>query len=94
MNIGCVRLKIHLPGCRSLKEKRSRIKPILERLSREFNIAAAETDFQDVWQTAELGLVTVSNDGRHTQRCLQSAVTWIEANWPDLIIESEELEIF
>ena len=93
MRIGLVRLKIHLPGCQSLKEKRSRLKPMLGRLSREFNIAAAETDHQDVWQSAEIGLVTISNDARHTQKSLQGAVNWIETNWPDLVIESEDFEM-
>ncbi len=93
MSIGYIRLKFYLPGCLSLKEKRRRLKPMLERIRREFNIAAAEIDHQDVWQTAEIGLVTLSNDPRHAERCLQTAVNWIEERFPELIIEEEALEL-
>jgi uncharacterized protein YlxP (DUF503 family) len=50
MVIGACRVRLHLPGNQSLKGKRSRLKPILARLPREFNLAAAEIDLQDIWQ--------------------------------------------
>jgi uncharacterized protein YlxP (DUF503 family) len=37
-------IHLHLPGCASLKEKRGRIKPIMTRLRREFNLSVAEMD--------------------------------------------------
>lgn len=93
MSIGYLHLKIHLPGCHSLKEKRSRIKPILARVRREFNVAAAEVDHQDIWQTATIGMVTLSTDTAHTHSRLQAVPRWIEACWPDLLIETEAIEI-
>ena len=39
-------LHLHLPGCASLKEKRGRIKPLMARLRREFNLSVAEMDLQ------------------------------------------------
>ena len=93
MTIGYMRLRIRFPGCRSLKEKRSRLKPLLIRVSKEFNIAAAEIGHQDIWQTADIGLVTLSTDPAHTQRSLQAVPEWIETRWPDLLIESEEIEL-
>src|SRR3970040_243896 len=62
MIIGACTIRLHLPGVRSLKEKRGRLRPLLARLPKECNLAAAETGLQDVWQSAEIGLVTVSND--------------------------------
>ena len=44
MVIGACQLQLHLPGGASLKEKRALIKPLLVRLHREFNVAAAEVD--------------------------------------------------
>jgi uncharacterized protein len=36
--IGQLTIYLHLPGCASLKEKRGRLKPLLARLHREFNL--------------------------------------------------------
>lgn len=93
MTVGILTLQIHIPGCGSLKEKRSRIKPLISRLHREFNISVAEVDFQDVWQDAVIACALVSNDNRHTQRALQAVVQWIESTWPDVTLTSERLEI-
>ncbi|MFO8037608.1 MAG: DUF503 domain-containing protein [Anaerolineales bacterium] len=88
-------LTIHLriPGCASLKEKRSQIKPLLARLHREFNISVAEIDYQDTWQNALIGITLVSNDGKHTERTLQKVVTWIEKHHPHLFIVEEHIEL-
>jgi uncharacterized protein YlxP (DUF503 family) len=59
MAVGLLTLHFHLPGCASLKEKRSRIKPILARLHREFNVSAAELARQDAWQEAVLACALV-----------------------------------
>ena len=93
MAIGLLTIKIHIPGCSSLKEKRRRLKPLLARLHREFNISVAEIELQDIWQSAVIACVLVSNDNGHTQRALQQIIHWIETSWPDVTITGEKLEI-
>ena len=93
MALGLLNLQIHIPGCSSLKEKRSRIKPLLARLHKEFNVSAAEIDLQDVWQDTLLACAYVSNDTRHTQKTLQQVAHWIETNWPDVMLVDERIEI-
>jgi hypothetical protein len=86
-------LHIHLPGCASLKEKRSRLKPLLARLHREFNVSAAEVDHQDVWQNAVIACALVSNDSAHTQRALQKVVSWLESSWPDVEVVEDQIDL-
>lgn len=93
MSVGVLTLHLHLFGCDSLKEKRSRLKPLLARLHREFNISVAEVDFLDSWENALIACAIVSNDGRHNQRFLQQVVRWIEKNWPDVEVVDERVEI-
>lgn len=93
MRIGILTLEILIPGCSSLKEKRRRIRPLLARLHREFNISVAEVGQQDIWQNAVLACALVSNDNGYTQRSLQKVVRWIEASWPDLTLVDEHIEI-
>lgn len=94
MSLGLLTLQIHMPGCSSLKEKRSRLKPFLARLHREFNISAAEIDRQDAWQEAVLGCALVSNDPGHTQRALQEVTRWVEQNWPDVSLIEDKIELY
>ncbi len=93
MNVGILTLQICLPGCGSLKEKRRRLKPLITRLHKEFNISVAEIDHLDVWQTSMIACAVVSNDNAHTQRSLQHVVRWIELNWPDINLTSDHIEI-
>jgi uncharacterized protein YlxP (DUF503 family) len=93
MAIGLLTLHIYLPGCTSLKGKRSRLKPLLARLHREFNISAAEMELQDSWQESILACALVSNDSVHVQRSLQRIRHWIETNWPDITLLDEQIEI-
>ncbi len=86
-------MQLRLPGCSSLKEKRSRLKPLLARLRKEFNVSVAEYDSQDAWQEAVIACALVSNDNGHTQRSLQCVIKWVESSWPDVYLASEQLEI-
>jgi uncharacterized protein len=93
MSIGVLTLHLQFPGCSSLKEKRSKIKPVLTRLHREYNIATAEIGLQDVWQSAVIGCVTLSNDPAQNSRLLQQVVEFTERNWPDLPLIDHHIEL-
>ncbi len=57
----------------SLKDKRHVLKSLKDRLHHRFNVSAAETDHQDLWQRAELTACVVSTDRGHAERVLQKA---------------------
>jgi len=86
-------LHLHLPTCSSLKEKRSRLKPLLSRLHREFNISVAEMDLNDQWQEALIACAMVNRDSVQLQRSMQAISQWLAANWPDGMIVDEILEV-
>ncbi|MFN2134666.1 MAG: DUF503 domain-containing protein [Candidatus Promineifilaceae bacterium] len=85
-------IELNLAGVSSLKEKRRIVKPILARLSREFNVAVAEVDQQDVWQSAVIGLVTLGNDSAYLHGLLEKSVAWLEQTRPDVPIEYYTIE--
>ena len=93
MTIGILSLHLHLFGCNSLKEKRSRIKPLLARLHREFNVSAAEMEQLDAWHETVIAIGLVSNDPAHTQRVLQAIPHWVEANFPNFSLIDDKLEM-
>jgi uncharacterized protein YlxP (DUF503 family) len=53
---GVVVLDLHVPASTSLKAKRSVIKALVMRLRQDLNCSVAETDYQDLWQRAELAV--------------------------------------
>jgi uncharacterized protein YlxP (DUF503 family) len=92
--IGVLTLHLHLPGCGSLKEKRGRLKPLLARLHRQFNVSAAEMDLQDRWQEAVVCCGMVGNEAAFLQSALQTVRKWVGANWPDGEVLDVKVEIF
>ncbi len=94
MALGILTIHLHLPGCRSLKEKRSRLKPLLHRLRREFNVSVAEMGRQDEWQSAVIACAWLSSDRRHAEHSLQRIPHWIETYWPDVTVLDDQIELW
>ncbi|MBM3150719.1 MAG: DUF503 domain-containing protein [Chloroflexi bacterium] len=93
MMIGLLTLRLRLPACASLKEKRRRLKPLLHRLHREFNVSSAEMDLQDRWQEAVIGCAMLGNDAAHLQSALETVRKWAEANWTDGDVLDTKIEL-
>ncbi len=93
MIVGICTIQLRLAGNHSLKGKRSQLKPLLARLHREFNVAAAEVGDQDDWQSTEIGLAAIGNDRARVDRVLQQAVTWIENGRLDWQLVDYQIEI-
>jgi uncharacterized protein YlxP (DUF503 family) len=92
--IGLLTIHLHLPGCASLKEKRGRLKPLLNQLHKKFNVSVAEMDRQDMWQEAVIACALVNSDAIQVQRSLQTVLKWVEGNWSDGDVIEEKIEIF
>ena len=91
--IAVLRIHLHLPACSSLKEKRGRIKPLISRLHREFNVSAAETDLQDKWQEAIIVCAMAGNERGHLESALQNVARWVEGHWTDGHVIDQQIEI-
>ncbi len=92
MQIASCTITLQLYGVRSLKEKRRVLKSILARLPKQFNVAVAEIDHNDTWQTAVIALVTVGNDPGYLHGLMEKTVVWLEENRPDAVIEKYSIE--
>ena len=68
--VGTLTLHLHLPGCASLKEKRGRLKPLLARLHRQFNVSTAEMGLQDQWQETVIACGMVGNEAAYLRSAL------------------------
>jgi len=93
MHVGILSIELRLPGCNSLKEKRSRLKPLLTALHREFNLSAAEIDRNDSHSLALIACAVVANEAAHVQRLLGAVPAWIESHRPDLQVIDHDLQL-
>ena len=86
--VGLLSIELHIPGARSLKDKRMVLRSVKDRI-KKFNVALAEVDYQDLWQRCAFSVVTVSNDERHADQELAAVVNEIERLEPGLITRTE-----
>ena len=58
----------HIPQARSLKQKRSAVKSLVDRLRSRLNASIAETGYLKEWQRAVIAISLVSNNKRYLQQ--------------------------
>lgn len=68
MKIRLLVVDFHLPGCRSLKEKRHRTRGIRDRFGKQPNLAVAECGYQNEHRRARYAFVLLASDGKSLDR--------------------------
>jgi uncharacterized protein len=92
MIVGTLKLRLYLRDCHSLKEKRRILRSLKDTLHNKFNVSAAETAEMDVWQTAEIGVAAVGNDGEHVQSVLSTLLSFVRFfGGVEVVAEEQEL---
>ncbi len=77
MFTGLMTVQMHLHGLNSLKDKRSIVKSLIERLRSRFNASVAEVDQNDSRSSALIGIAVVSNDKTHAGQQLDVIASFI-----------------
>jgi uncharacterized protein len=88
MVIAIIAWELEVFGCQSLKEKRSVIKSLKDRLHDRFNISVAETGHHDLWQRAELTACLVATDKKHAEQVISNADALVQAEARARVIDS------
>ena len=89
MLVAALRLDLRIPACGSLKEKRHVIKTLANGIRSTFQVAVAETGYQDMWQRAELGVAAVGSEGYHLRKVLHGVERFVE-RWAEVdVIDSD-----
>jgi uncharacterized protein YlxP (DUF503 family) len=60
MHAAAVRVEVRIPACNSLKEKRRRLRPILDHLRKRMELSVSEVDHHDAWQRSAIGIALVA----------------------------------
>jgi uncharacterized protein YlxP (DUF503 family) len=65
--ISLLTIEVLIPWARSLKDKRSAVRGLKDRLRSRFNVSVAEVSFQDKWQRAVIAVCFLGNDRRQLE---------------------------
>lgn len=71
-SIGVLTLNLVIEDSHSLKDRRSVVKGLKDRLRHRFNVSVAEIAGQETWNHAVVAAVTVSGSREHAEQVLQS----------------------
>ena len=87
MQVLAVEFDLRLPGCQSLKEKRAVLRPLVDGLRNRHPVSVAETDHQDLWQRAAVGVAVVSETPGHA-RAMMDEVERFVWSFPEIEVLS------
>jgi hypothetical protein len=80
MIIGVVTARISIPEARSLKDKRSVLRSLKDRIVNKMNISVAEIGNQDEWNFSEMAFVTVAATTEVVQQRISELSTALRAD--------------
>jgi uncharacterized protein YlxP (DUF503 family) len=90
MFVGIVRIELHLPGASSLKDKRSIVTGLKERIRQRARASVAEVDHLELWQRAALGVAVVSGERRQVDELLQTVRSLVDATYGAELLDWQE----
>jgi len=94
MYVGVLTFRVLLYNSRSLKSKRSQIKPLLGHLHKKFNVTAAEISLLESWDQSLLACAMVGNEKRFLESSLMEIYNHLEAYFRDIQFLESKIEIW
>ena len=82
-------VEVHLPSCRSLKDRRAVVRPVLDGARHRFRVSAAEIGYQDKWQRAGLGFAVVASSHQQAVEVIDSVERFVWS-FPELEVGTVE----
>jgi len=80
-------IELHLPGARSLKDKRHDLRSLIERLRHRLTVLVVETDHQDLHQRAGIAVSALATDAAAAKGTVERAVDVIHETFPGVVLE-------
>lgn len=92
MFVGVLRLSFHVPGARSLKDKRQVVRSFRDKVRARLDVSIAEVADQDLHQRATFGVAVVSADSSMCDEILASVASMAN-NVRDAVLLDRQTEI-
>ncbi len=93
MFVGLLTLDLRLPGCDTLKEKRHRLKGVIEKVRSKFNVSVSEVGHLDAHNSSTVAVSMVNNERRMIERVFTKVESLFD-NGDGMMISHSEAEWF
>ena len=93
MFVATCELDLLLGDVHSLKEKRSVVRPVVGDIRRRFEVAVAETDYQDLHRRAQVTVAAVSGDAAHARGVVDACEEWV-SGLPEVTLVGARRRLF
>ncbi len=90
--VAVARVELHLPGARSLKDKRQDVRSLVERLRHRLAVLVVESDHQELHQRAALALSALATDAEAARATVARALDVVNETFPGLVLD-EDVEV-
>jgi uncharacterized protein YlxP (DUF503 family) len=90
--VAVAEVELHLPGARTLKEKRQDIRSLVDRLRHRLSVLVVESDHQDLHQRAVLAMSALATDAEAARGTVTRALDVVHQNFQGVVLD-ERIEL-
>jgi uncharacterized protein YlxP (DUF503 family) len=85
--VALAEVELHLPGARSLKDKRHDVRSLVERLRHRLAVLVVESDHQDLHQRAALAVTALATDAEAARGTVARALDVVHESFPGVVLD-------
>jgi uncharacterized protein YlxP (DUF503 family) len=85
--VALAEVELHLPGARTLKDKRQDVRSLVERLRHRLTLLVVESDHQDLHQRAALAVSALATDAEAARGTVARALDLIHESFPGVVLD-------
>jgi len=84
--VAIAEIELHLPGARSLKDKRHDVRSLVERLRHRLTVLVVESDHQDLHQRAGLAVSALATEAEAARGTIVRALDLVHESFPGVVL--------
>ncbi|HLE61055.1 MAG TPA: DUF503 domain-containing protein [Thermoanaerobaculaceae bacterium] len=85
--VAIAEIELHLPGARTLKDKRQDIRSLVERLRHRLTVLVVESDHQDLHQRAALAVSAMATDAEAARGTVARALDLVHESFSGVVLD-------
>jgi uncharacterized protein len=85
--VALAEVELHLPGARTLKDKRQDIRSLVERLRHRLTVLIVESDHQNLHQRAALAVSAMATDAEAARGTVARALDLIHESFSGVVLD-------
>ncbi len=94
LHVAVCQLTLHIYASQSLKDRRRVVQSVCERLRNRFGVSVADVGGQETWQTAIIGIATVSHDASKAREVVERAAEYAQEIAPEAEVTRTDVDVF